>query len=301
MRDMYMVSNATQPSISVAQPIELTPEQELQARFRLLQALQTSLNLSDLLNLFYKHMQPIVAVGGLKFAAADQADSISFGRTSLHHCDYRLSMDDGLLGTIIFCRGKRFDETELARIELLLSYLVHPLRNALQHEKALRLTMLDPLTLVGNRAALDAALRRELQMAERYKYPLSLLVADADHFKLVNDQFGHTCGDQVLQEIARNIQSVCRATDECFRYGGEEFVVLLPRTHAIDALVIGERIRQKIESLLIDHPEQPITTSVSLGIAGFSGAESITPEQLFKQADKALYRAKSGGRNRVML
>lgn len=302
MRDMFMVPSASNagPGQLAVQP-ELTPEQELQARFRLLQVLQTSLSLNDLLALFYKHVQPLVSISGIKFTQAGTDTPIKLGRESIHQCDYRLTMDDGDLGSIVFSRNKRFAETEMVSIEQLLSYLVHPLRNAIKHQNALKLTMLDPLTLVGNRTALDTALRRELQLAERYNYPLSLLVIDVDHFKHINDSHGHVRGDMVLQEIAKNIQSSCRGTDECFRYGGEEFVVLLRKTKPTDAQTIAERIRTQIQALHIGHNGQAILPTVSIGIAGLNSGHTLHVEQLFEQADQALYAAKAQGRNRVML
>lgn len=301
MRDMFMVSNA-QATNGIAPSLfrELTPEQDISARFRLLQALQTSLIPEDLLALFYKHIQPLTAISGLSFTPDKIQKSIQFGRESLHHCDYKLSMDDGSLGNIIFNRNKRFSEDELKNIEQLLSYLVHPLRNAINYEAALRLTMLDPLTLVGNRAALDNALHRELQLAERHHHDLSLLMIDVDHFKRINDKYGHVRGDQVLKDIASIIQSVCRSSDVTFRYGGEEFVVILGKTNARGARIIAERIRTHIANCSSEHNGELISPTVSIGISTHKRDQKEHVKDLFERADKALYQAKADGRNRVV-
>ena len=298
---MFMVSNAQATTvIAPALLRELSPEQELNARVHLLQALQTSLIPEDLLAHFYKHIQPLIAVSGLSFTPATGQKAIQLGRESLHHCDYKLSMDDGSLGNIIFNRNKRFTETDLKNIEQLLSYLVYPLRNAINYQAALRLTMLDPLTLVGNRAALDSALHRELQLAERHHHDLSLLMIDVDYFKAINDKYGHIRGDQVLKDIAAIIQSVCRSSDVTFRYGGEEFVVILGKTNTRGARVIAERIRAHIANLHLEHNGEPVHPTVSIGIATHKHDQKDHVKNLFERADIALYKAKAEGRNRVV-
>ncbi len=299
MRDIFMVTQAQHAKTQAAAQPELSPEQALHARFRLLQILQTSLNLPDLLALFFKHLQPLISVGGLKFSAPDSKELVNLGRDSVHHCDYRLSLEDGELGTIIFCRGKRFSEAELATLEQLLSYLVHPLRNAIKYQTALKLTLLDPLTLVGNRAAMDTALRRELQLAERHDSELALLLVDVDHFKRINDNYGHVRGDLVLQQVAQSIQTSCRSSDEVFRYGGEEFVVILSKTSVANAQIIAERIRTQVEQLRIGHNGQAIAPTISVGISGIDAGVRLPVKELFEQADQALYKAKSNGRNQV--
>jgi diguanylate cyclase (GGDEF)-like protein len=218
----------------------------------------------------------------------------------LHHCDYRLTTDEGYLGEIIFNRGKRFSETERTKLEITLGALIYPLRNALHYQSALHLALLDPLTHLGNRAALDNALRRELQLAERHQYEFSMLMIDVDHFKLINDRYGHSRGDEVLQEIARTIESVCRETDISFRYGGEEFVVLLRKTSESGACIIGERLRKEISKIVIQQNADSIQPTVSIGISTRVSNQKEHINQLFDRADKALYQAKQTGRDCVV-
>ena len=298
MRDMTMVVGANTANGTVTLPLTpLSPEQELSTRVRLSQALQMSLDISEVLNQFYKHIQSAVPVSGLIFKNPNQHADLKIGRDCVHHCDYRLTTDEGYLGEIIFSRSKRFVETELITLEFLLNSLIYPLRNSIRYQAALRLALLDPLTMLGNRAAMDTALRRELQLAERHHQDLSLLLIDADHFKKINDDYGHHRGDLMLCEIARGIQSVCRGTDITFRFGGEEFVVLLGKTNAEGAKIIAERIRQQIEKTSISYNGRLIGTTVSIGIATHHPGKKEHLNDLFERADTALYQAKANGRN----
>jgi diguanylate cyclase (GGDEF)-like protein len=298
---MTMVTNAHKANGASTIPlIPLTPEQELTTRIRLAQALQMSLDPAEVLNLFYTHIQAIVSLSGILFKFGNGSSELKIGRECLHHCDYRLTTDEGYLGEIIFSRSKRFAEAELITLEFLLSSLIYPLRNAIRYQTAMRLALLDPLTLLGNRAALDTALRRELQMAERHQHELSLLMVDVDFFKKINDEYGHHRGDLVLCEIAKGIQSACRGSDITFRYGGEEFVVVLGKTDAEGAKIIAERIRQQIAESHIKYNGKTIDTTVSIGIATRHSNEKEHINDLFERADKALYIAKNSGRNCVI-
>lgn len=298
---MTMVTNAHKANGASTIPlIPLTPEQELTTRIRLAQALQMSLDPAEVLDLFYTHIQAVVSLSGILFKFGNGNSDLKIGRECLHHCDYRLTTDEGYLGEIIFSRSKRFAEAELITLEFLLSSLIYPLRNAIRYQTAMRLALLDPLTLLGNRAALDTALRRELQMAERHQHELSLLMVDVDFFKKINDEYGHHRGDLVLCEIAKGIQSACRGSDITFRYGGEEFVVVLGKTDAEGAKIIAERIRQQIAESHIKYNGKTIGTTVSIGIATRHSNEKEHINDLFERADKALYIAKNSGRNCVI-
>lgn len=301
MRDMTMVTGANLANGAGNLPLTpLNPEQELATRVRLSHALQMSLDPTEVLNLFYKHIQSAVSVSGVLFKSSVQNTDVKIGRECMHHCDYRLTTDEGYLGEIIFSRSKRFGENELITLEFLLSSLIYPLRNALRYQSAMRLALLDPLTLLGNRAALDTALRRELQLAERHQSDLSLLMIDADFFKRINDDYGHHRGDLMLCAIAKGIESVCRSSDIIFRYGGEEFVVVLGKTNIEGAKIIAERIRQHIEQTHISHNGTLIGTTVSIGIATRRSGQKEHVNDLFDRADSALYQAKANGRNCVV-
>ncbi|NDY95863.1 diguanylate cyclase [Wenzhouxiangella limi] len=159
-----------------------------------------------------------------------------------------------------------------------------------------RIAMQDSLTGIANRRALQEALRAETRKADRYTSAFSLILLDLDHFKKVNDQFGHDVGDQVLKSVTETVSARIRQTDIFGRWGGEEFLILLPCTRSSDAKRIAEALRAQVQKNPV--PEgQPITAS--FGVAELKHGES--DETLLKRADRALYAAKDSGRNRVCL
>ena len=184
-----------------------------------------------------------------------------------------------------------------AQLELWFRVLAYPLRNAIHLHKLRMQVYRDGLTGVQNRIAMDQALARELASAQRHQTELSLLVIDIDHFKNINDRFGHSSGDVALQTTANLIRSCLRNSDQIFRYGGEEFVILITHTEPVGAYILAERIRMVMAERdhLIGDIRIPIT--VSIGFAAMVWNDSS--ESLFNKADKALYQAKNSGRNRV--
>ncbi len=178
------------------------------------------------------------------------------------------------------------------------------LENALNHERLKLVGLTDTLTSVANRRYFDQRYEEELRRVERERQPLSCLFLDVDHFKRVNDTYGHAVGDFVLQGVARIIKSHLRNVDILARYGGEEFVAVLPGTELGEALVIAERIRQAVGGEWFNHPDhEPFRVTISIGVAGLGGGakprESIGAN-LLERADGALYQAKHGGRDRVV-
>ncbi|MDP1635232.1 MAG: GGDEF domain-containing protein, partial [Gallionellaceae bacterium] len=163
-----------------------------------------------------------------------------------------------------------------------------------------------PLTGMHNRRYFDQRLREELSRAQRQDFPLSCLFLDVDHFKQVNDRYGHQTGDCVLREVARRAKGQLRSIDVLGRYGGEEFAVLLVQTDMDSALAIAERIRHSIaEQRFEGEGSETLAATLSVGVATLrdcnrtQNAETLA-QQLVARADQALYRAKQGGRNRVV-
>ena len=162
----------------------------------------------------------------------------------------------------------------------------------------------DPLTGIYNRRYLDRRLGDEVRRTRRYGFPLSVLLLDIDHFKLLNDEYGHRFGDVVLSAVGETIAQSARASDVVARYGGEEILVIAIHTSVPDAVQLAERLRNKVETIDVgslndDHPGDFRTVTVSIGVAGMS-EETSTEESLIENADKALYQAKQEGRNRVV-
>lgn len=258
--------------------------------------LQTSLELDRLITILFDEIRHAVEVHGIGYKNSAMNVKFYVGRKAKHQANYRLTTDEQDFGEICFSRGRRFREEELQVIESLLDLFIYPLRNALQYKEAIESALTDPLTGAGNRMALASALHREVQMAKRYDLELSVLMIDIDDFKQINDSYGHSAGDQVLRTVAEDIRSTVRNTDICFRYGGEEFLVLLPKTDLRKAGFIAQRIRSIIQtSTHVEGRKDPITVSI--------GAAELTPglsqDDLIERADKALYCAKKTGKNKV--
>jgi two-component system cell cycle response regulator len=160
------------------------------------------------------------------------------------------------------------------------------------------LSRTDSLTGLPNRRVFDESLRREVVRACRYDFPLSLVVLDLDHFKIINDTHGHQAGDAVLKSFASLAQEVFRDSDAVHRYGGEEFAVLLPHTPCVGAMDAAERLVLSVSTTPFRVGSETMNVTVSAGVAWRESGE-MTPLELLAQADAALYEAKRSGRNRV--
>ncbi len=187
---------------------------------------------------------------------------------------------------------KPFDAVELrARVRA-------ALRSKHFQDMLIEYAHIDPLTGLPNRRALMQRLADEWSRIQRHGGSLSFIMADIDHFKRVNDTYGHSAGDQVLQAVAKAIASQCRQTDLPTRYGGEEFGIIVPGEMADGAALLAERCRQNVADAHVRLGESHAQVTMSMGVADSSQAAS--PEALIQQADKALYAAKAQGRNCVV-
>lgn len=263
------------------------------------QSLQTTLDIPLLLDLFQQQTERNVPLDGLEYEPTTPGLAQRRGERARHTARYTLKLGDLDLGNLVFRRRTKFTEDEIAIIEKLLCCLLYPLRNALLYHDALALAQKDALTGICNRSAFDDALRAEVSLARRHGTPLSLVLFDIDHFKQVNDTYGHTQGDNAIRAVVRCAQQCARNTDLLFRYGGEEFVMILRNTTTAGAYLLADRIRRKVEKLECQGERKPVVMTISAGIASLTDDESA--EQLFERADRALYAAKHAGRNRVQV
>ena len=170
------------------------------------------------------------------------------------------------------------------------------------YEKIKQQAVIDALTDIPNRRSFSEQILREFRDSRRNKLPLSVIMCDIDNFKSYNDTYGHNKGDECLKQVAQIIKSTLqRPRDFCARYGGEEFVIILPDTPGEGAVSVAEEIRGNIQNTKIPHPKSlPLgIVSLSLGVSTMSSDVFTSPEELVKQADKALYMAKQKGRNRI--
>jgi diguanylate cyclase (GGDEF)-like protein len=188
---------------------------------------------------------------------------------------------------------KPFEMTELRvriRQALKMRYLLQMLAQRAQ---------VDGLTGLWNRAFFNKRWAEEVERSHRHHHALAVAMLDIDHFKSINDTYGHSAGDAALQGVAKIIQRCCRNHDLVCRYGGEEFVIVMPETCPADAAIMGERIRHAIElEQWPRHPQRRLTASI--GICGLSTSDGATAESIVEKADQNLYEAKRTGRNRVI-
>ena len=195
---------------------------------------------------------------------------------------------------------KPFDHEELvARVKIHLK--IKKLQNDLKrsNELLLDLSNTDHLTGLFNRRYMMEALDKEVQRSIRKCGDLSLIMLDIDHFKEVNDRFGHLQGDIVLQRVALQLKKELRSYDCAARYGGEEFIAILPDSTLQQSIFVADRIRMSIQDTTFDVQLAPLRLTASVGVARFSWEQNMTVDGFIKQADDALYRAKANGRNRV--
>jgi two-component system, cell cycle response regulator len=185
----------------------------------------------------------------------------------------------------------------LARVEAILRGAAMVRKLEVQAELLSRLAAYDELTEVCNRRSFFLSLETEIGRCRRYKRALSLLMVDVDHFKKVNDEHGHPTGDAVLREFANRVKRCIRLTDTLFRYGGEEFAVILPDTDLANSRTPAERIRSAVEGDPFVVAEHRLAITTSVGVASWSGQGAVP--DLVGAADSALYAAKRDGRNRV--
>jgi diguanylate cyclase (GGDEF)-like protein len=260
--------------------------------------LQTTLDLEGLLELFAQAIETQFDYDTLSYKTPDADINLRYGRLAgRNKLSYDLKVMETTLGKIQVTRGRRFRKSEIEQIENLLAALLYPLRNALLYRAAIHSAFFDSLTGVKNRTAFDSNFTRDVEYNRRKESELSLIVLDIDYFKRINDNYGHIVGDDVLRQVAQCMENTIRSSDALYRYGGEEFAIVLNGTGESGALLLAERIRQNVENLRIESLKS-VKITLSLGVAVLQQNES--PEQLFKHADSALYRAKREGRNRVV-
>ncbi|WP_175452400.1 GGDEF domain-containing protein [Thiohalomonas denitrificans] len=264
----------------------------------LLLQLQTTLEIQDLLCLFSEGVQSFVPHSGLRYRHSSNDLKVGVWEDGSYHCRKVLVLVDEDLGELVLSRSEPFSGEDSRRFDSFIHLLLHPLRNALRYSCAMENAHRDPLTGLGNRRALDATLARDLQLARRRGSPLSVLMLDLDRFKMINDRYGHAVGDCLLRHFSRILSETVRSSDLCFRYGGEEFAVIMPDTDSNSANTLAERIRQAV---MLPHccGGHPLQMTVSIGVTSLTDKDN--ERTLLGRADQALYQAKRLGRNRTHL
>src|SRR5690554_476175 len=212
-----------------------------------------------------------------------------------HRCEYRLNLEGVFYGTLTLNRRKKFSDDELQAIEMIISAAIFPLRNACQYIAIEQAALTDALTSIPNKRALDEHLQRASLLSDRHGEEYTLILCDLDHFKAVNDQHGHVVGDHLLKLTAEAIENATRNSDSVYRFGGEEFAILLPHTGEQEARDVADRVRNAVASIKIDCGGTDLSVTISCGVARHMAEEAAS--QRIARADEALYRVKAQDRN----
>jgi diguanylate cyclase (GGDEF)-like protein len=261
--------------------------------------LQTTLKVDEILAQFSREVSAAIDHDHLSYFNEKHDINFVIGKPARHACTYELTINDQRLGFLSLTRSKKFTELEIEKLEHLICAIHYPLRNALMYHEAIAAAHKDPLTGIGNRAAMSNAMHREIELAFRHSRSLGIIMMDVDHFKNVNDIYGHASGDFVLQSLIQCAEKTVRISDMMFRYGGEEFVIVLPETDESGVLRLAKRIRRRVEKLETNVQEQLIKITVSLGITTLREADD--EKTIIERADEALYKAKRDGRNCIRI
>ena len=262
-----------------------------------LSRLMGRLELDELMGEFHEIARQNFDCAGLMYTAPDEDGSYVIGKQCDHHARYNLSADGESLGVLVLSAETPLGAAELARAEQCIALLITPLRNALRYEAALRQARTDPLTGLLNRSTLDETLQREVGLARRHGEPFSILVADLDNFKTINDGLGHQAGDLVLREFAEVLRRCARESDLVFRTGGDEFLVALSHTGLSGANLLAERLRRSVDRYPFEFDGETVPMQVSVGVSTLESGDDFL--SLLQRGDDALYGAKEQGRNKI--
>ena len=214
-----------------------------------------------------------------------------------------LKIEKEIVGVLNINDGEQvsFDVSNLDFVLKLSEFISMTVSNAILYEKTKKLSVTDGLTGISNRPNMEQTLRSEFERSMRYGAPLSVVLLDVDHFKVVNDTYGHQKGDEILVAVASLLKTFCRANDIAARYGGEEFLMILPQSNAQGAFKIAERVREELMKLNFTGNESNFSVTTSCGVAELDRDDMKNADQLISAADHALYEAKNGGRNKTII
>ena len=214
-----------------------------------------------------------------------------------------LKIEKEIVGVLNINDGEKvsFNVSNLDFVLKLSEFISMTVSNAVLYERTKKLSVTDGLTGISNRPNMEQVLRSEFERSMRYGAPLSVVLLDVDHFKGVNDTYGHQKGDEILVAFASLLKKFCRANDTAARYGGEEFLMILPQSNAQGAFKIAERVREEMMKLNFTGNESNFSVTTSGGVVELDRDFIKNTDQLVDIADQALYKAKNSGRNKTVI
>jgi len=285
---------------SSAKPFKIEPlKKDTPSVLEIIYQLNNSLEIPTVIQQLANFLAKMQLCDSLSYQHAEFNLAINIGQPAKHRFKTQLTYNEQTLGELSLTRAMPYTEINLAEIEDFLCWLVLPLRNAIFHQIAIDQARIDPLTGANNRSGMLAALKRDLSLARRHNWSLSLLALDLDHFKNINDSFGHLAGDAVLQSFASHVKKMLRDSDLFCRIGREEFIIILPKTDITGAIQLADGLRKVTAYSDHQFDETIIALTTSIGVATLVAGD--TERTLLERVDKALYRAKQQGRNRVCI
>ncbi|NQY34162.1 MAG: GGDEF domain-containing protein [Alteromonadaceae bacterium] len=261
--------------------------ENLNSGVQLLKQLQVTLELENILNIFAMEASKYVDFSGLYFRGEKLSAAIEGSRKAKINRQFKLKINNESIGILSYSINSPINATNFKVLQQLHQYLVYPLKNAVLYQEAMALAMQDGLTKLGNRRYFDEQLQRAMHHANRHKKQVGLLVCDLDKFKAINDTFGHPIGDSVLIHFAKALQSSIRNSDSVFRFGGDEFAIIVEDAGEQSLHVIENRINHAITT---DPLLAKYKVSCSLGYTFMT--ETDNEKSLFERADQTLYQQK---------
>ena len=262
--------------------------------------LQVSMEPEAVRGTLQEHLRPLIGRREIRMTAGD-----GDRRQSAAWDSFPLQAGDAVVGAMEVARAVDGQPQPLSGWHRRLLEMASPLvgralRNAQLFRQAQQLSAVDVLTgCLAGRHGMELV-GMELRRAQRYARPAALAFIDLDRFKQVNDRYGHLCGDAVLRVVGAEMKAALRGSDLCCRYGGDEFLLLLPETPLVGARHVAEMLRRRLAGITVERPEGPVTVTASIGVAA-AGPGELDAGSLLARADAAMYRAKRAGRNTVRI
>jgi len=286
MQTLNILDN-TAPSLNAFNVLANSISSDNNNTSSLLEQLQTTLDLDKLLDIFAMEAARYIKFSGLYFKSKMVCKTLRGSRKAKHERQFELKLNDEFIGTVSYSIDKPISMRHYKDLQRIHQIVLYPLKNALQYHQAMQLAMQDSLTGLGNRRYFDEQLKRAMHNANRHHAQVGLVLGDLNKFKAINDTYGHSTGDQVLIQFANILGTCIRDSDSIFRFGGDEFAIIVENASEYALDIIQSRIDKSLKTNVLLAKYQ---VSCSLGTTFMNRADNEST--LFERADQALYRQK---------